>query len=104
MLHAVPKGDVLKSDKTTTTSTFAMDLGIAERFGFVEQLQGVVGHVLGPNLQFTCPTVTFDSQRPSKNPSNRTDYYCEGVHYAGTQPPDLSKDVMDIMYLSLIHI
>ena len=42
--------------------------------------------------------MTFDSQRPPKNPSNRTDYYCEGVHYAGTQPPDLSKDVMDIMY------
>ena len=51
VLHAVPKGDALKSDKTTTTTTFMMDLGIAERFGFIQQLQGVVGYVLGPNLQ-----------------------------------------------------
>ena len=26
------------------------------------------------------------------------DYYWEGAHYAGTQPSDLSKEVMDIMY------
>ena len=59
VLHAVPKGDALKSDKTTTTTTFSLDLGVAERFGFVEEEEGVVGHVLGPNLQFTCPTVTY---------------------------------------------
>ena len=43
--------------------------------------------------------MTFDGQTPPKDPSSRTDYYWEGAHYAGTQPSDLSKDVMDIMYL-----
>ena len=98
VLHAVPKGDVLKSDKTTTTTTFAMDLGIAERFGFVEQLQGVVGHVLGPNLQFTCPTVTYTDQTLPSGSSFRTQYNWSGEHYVGTQPTDLTSDVMDQMF------
>ena len=100
VLHAVPKGDVLKSDKTTTTTTFAMDLEIAERFGFVEQLKGVVGHVLGPNLQFTCPTVTYTNQTPpdSTNPVHRASYNWNGEHYVGTQPTDLTSDVMDQVF------
>ena len=42
--------------------------------------------------------MTFDGQTRPKDSSNRTDYYWEGEHYAGTQPSDLSKEVMDIMY------
>ena len=42
--------------------------------------------------------MTFDSQTPPKNPANRTDYYWEGAHYAGTQPSDLTSDVMDQMF------
>ena len=98
VLHAVPKGDLLNGNKTKVTSAFSLDLGVAERFGFIEQQKGVVGYNLGPNLQFTCPTVTFDSQTPPKNPTNRTDYYWEGAHYAGVQPSDLTSDVMDQMF------
>ena len=71
---------------------------MAERFGFIEKPKGWASYTLGPNLQFTCPTVTFDGQTPPKDLSNRKDYYWEGAHYAGTQPSDLSKDVVDIMY------
>ena len=101
VLHAVPKGDLINGNKTKATSAFSLDLGVAEKFGFIEKPKGWSDYTLGPNLQFTCPTVTFDSQTPPppKNPSNRTDYYWKGAHYAGTQPSDLSKDVMDIMYL-----
>ena len=99
ILHAVPKGELLNGNKTKATSAFSLDLGVAEKFGFIEQPQGVVGHVLGPNLQFTCPTVTYDGQTPSKDPSNRTDYYWEGAHYAGSQPSDLTRDVMDQMFV-----
>ena len=98
ILHAVPKGESLNGNKTKALTTFSLELGVAEKFGFIEQPQGVVGYVLGPNLQFTCLKVTFDGQTPRKNPSNRTDYYWEGAHYAGTQPSDLTRDVMDIMY------
>ena len=72
---------------------------MAERFGFIEKPKGWANYTLGPNLQFTCPTVTFDGQTPPKDSSSRTDYYWEGEHYVGTQRSDLSKDVMDIMYL-----
>ena len=98
VLHAVPKGDVLKSDKTTTTTTFMMDLGIAERFGFVQQLQGVVGYVLGPNLQFTFPTVTYTDQTLPSGSSFRSQYNWSGEHYVGTQPSDLTSDIMDQVF------
>ena len=83
VLHAIPKGDALKSDKTKTTTTFMMDLGIAERFGFIQQLQGVTGHVLGPNLQFTFPTMTYTNQTQpdSTVPAARADYNWNGDHF-----------------------
>ena len=99
VLHAVPKGDVLKSDKTTTTTTFSLYLGIAKRFGFVEKPVGVdTGHVLGPNLQFTCPSVTYTDQTLPNGSSFSTQYNWNGEHYAGTQPSDLTSDVMDQMF------
>ena len=98
VLHAIPKGDALKSDKTTTTTTFMMDLGIAERFGFIQQLQGVTGHVLGPNLQFTCPTVTYTDQTLPSGSSFRSQYSWSGEHYVGTQPSDLTSDIMDQVF------
>ena len=99
VLHAVPKGDVLKSDKTTTTTTFSMDLGVAKRFGFIEQPVGVdAGYVLGPNLQFTCPTVTYTDQTLPSGSAFRSQYNWSGEHYVGTQPSDLTSDVMDQMF------
>ena len=29
---------------------FSIDLGVAEKFGLIDQPQGVVGYVLGPKL------------------------------------------------------
>ena len=101
VLHAIPKGDALKSDKATTTTTFVMDLEIAKRFGFVEKPAGVdVGYVIGPNLQFTFPTVTYTNQTPpdSTNPVHRTDYNWNGDHFVATQPTDLDSDIMDQMF------
>ena len=98
ILHAVPKGDLLNGNKTKALTTFSLDVGVAEKVGSIEKPEGWATYTLGPNLQFTCPTVTFDSQTPPNDPSNRTDYYWEGEHYAGTQPTDLTREVMDIMY------
>ena len=100
VLHAIPKEDAFKSDKTTTTTTFMMDLGIAERFGFVQQLQGVVGYVLGPNLQFTFPTVTYTNQTQpdSTDPAARADYNWNGDHFLAAQPTDLTSDIMDQVF------
>ena len=102
VLHAVGKGDLMNTNKSKITNAFMMDLGIAERFGFVEQPVGVdVGYVLGPNLQFTCPTVTYTSQtKPDQStfPSARADLNWNGEHYAGMQPSDLTDDEMDQMF------
>ena len=100
VLHAVPKGDLLNANKSKVTSAFSLDQGVAERFGFIEQPKGVVGHVLEPNLQFTCPTVTYTNQTPpdSTNPSVRAEFNWNGEHYAGVQPSDLTSDVMDQMF------
>ena len=99
VLHAIPKEDALKSDNTAATTTFSLHLGVAERFGFVEEEEGVVGHVLGPNLQFVCPTVTYTDQTLPSGSSFRSQYNWNGDHYVGTQPTDLTTDdVMDQMF------
>ena len=102
VLHAVGKGDLMNANKSKVTSAFTMDLEIAKRFGFVEQPVGVdIGYVLGPNLQFTCPTVTYTSQTQPANsdfPSARADLNWNGEHYAGVQPSDLTSDNMDQMF------
>ena len=95
ILHAVPKGELLN------TNTFALDLGVAEKFGLIEQPQGVVGYVLSPNLQFTCPPpppVTYTDKTHPIDPSNGSDTHWNGEHYAGTQLTDLTRDISDITY------
>ena len=101
VLHAVPKEDLMNANKSKVTSAFTMDLEIAKRFGFVEQPVGVdIGYVIGPNLQFTCPTVTYTNQtKPDSTiPSARAEFNWNGEHYTGVQPSDLDSDVMDQMF------
>ena len=102
VLHAVGKGDLMNTNKSKVTSAFMMDLEIAKRFGFIEKPVGVdEGYVLGPNLQFNCPTVTYTSQTmpdQSTYPSARADLNWNGEHYAGMQPSDLTDDEMDQMF------
>ena len=101
VLHAVPKEDLMNANKSKVTSAFTMDLEIAKRFGFVEQPVGVdVGYVIGPNLQFTCPTVTYTNQtKPDSTiPSARAEFNWNGEHYTGVQPSDLTDDNMDQLF------
>ena len=73
-------------------------MGVTVKFRLIEQRKGVVGYLMGPNLQFTLPSVTYDNQTPPTDRSNRSDMYWNGEHYEGTQPTDLTKDVMDHLY------
>ena len=101
VLHSIPKGDALKSDKTKTTTTFSMNLEIAKRFGFIEKPTGVdAGYVIGPNLQFTFPTVTYTNQTQpdSTDAAARADYNWNGDHFVAVQPADLTSDIMDQMF------
>ena len=101
VLHAVPKEDLMNANKSKVTSAFTMDLEIAKRFGFLEQPVGVdIGYVIGPNLQFTCPTVTYTNQtKPDSTiPSARAEFNWNGEHYTGVQPSDLTDDQVDQMF------
>ena len=100
VLHAVPKGDLLNSNKTKVTSTFSLDQSVAEKFGFIEKPEGWGDYALGRNLQFTCPTITYTNQTQpdSTDLAARADYNWNGEHYAAMQPTDLTNEVMDIMY------
>ena len=51
ILQAAPKEELLNINKTLATTTFFLDLSVAEKFGLIEQPQGVAGDVLGSNLQ-----------------------------------------------------
>ena len=99
ILHAVPEGELFNNTKTRATSAFSLDLGVAETFGFVEKPKGWAEHKLGPNLQFTYPTVTYDSRTSPSGASYRTPFNWNGEHYIGTQPTDVSNEVMDLMFV-----
>ena len=82
ILHAVREGELLNFTKTKALITFAISLAVAEKFGFIEPPQGrqgsvvgpqgVNGYKLGPNLQFTLPTVAYDNQTQPVGPSTWT--------------------------------
>ena len=99
ILSAVFELELLNRNQTKATTSFSLDLGVAEKFGFVEQKKGMVEYVLGPNLQFTLPSVTFVDQTPPEDPSNRRDMNWEGEHFSGLQPTDVFRGVTDQAYL-----
>ena len=107
-MHAVPEEQLLNFSKTKALTTFSIDLGVAEKFGLIELPQGrkgsvvgpqgVNGYKLGPNLQFTLPSVTYDNQTPLNGPSIQRDMNWNGEHYAGIQPTDVTREVTDQVF------
>ena len=59
----------------------------------------MVGYVLGPNLQFTLPTLAYDSQTQPVGSSFRRDKNWIGEHWTGLQPTDVNRDVTDREFL-----
>ena len=58
----------------------------------------MVGYVLGPNLQFTLPSVTFDSSTKPTDVAKRKDMFWEGEHWTGLQPTDVYRGVTDQLF------
>ncbi|CAH3184921.1 unnamed protein product [Porites lobata] len=98
ILHAVPEKELLNFSKTKALTTFSINLAVAEKFGLIEPPQGVNGYKLGPNLQFTLPSVTYDNQTPPTDPSNRTDMNWNGEHSSGIQPTAVTRGVTDQVF------
>ena len=97
-MHAVPERELLNRNQTKALTSFSLDLGVAEKFGFIERKKGVVGYVLGPNLQFTLPSVTFDSSTKPTDVANRKDMFWEGEHWTGLQHTDVYRGVTDQLF------
>ena len=87
VIKALPLMDLLKTDKKAITDFF-INLDIALKFGLVEEkkVNNATKYYLGPNMQYTLPTSTFDSDTPPKGNSNRTPYNWEGAQYMGVNP------------------
>ena len=108
ILHAVSERELLNFSHTKAMTTFAIDLAVAEKFGLIEPPQGrqgsvvgpqgVNGYKLGPNLQFTLPSVTYDNQTTPTDSSNRRDMNWNGEHSSEIQPTDVTREVTDQVF------
>ena len=99
VLQAIPLMDLIKADKSAITDFF-INLDIALKFGLVEEkkVNNTTTYVLGPNLQYTLPTTTYDSDTTPKGNSHRTAYNWEGVHYKGVNPTLLFGNTGSIVH------
>ena len=84
IIHAIPKSDLLNANQIHMTN-FHINLDIALKFGLVKEKTGQrsTTYVIGPNLQYTLPKVTYDSSTMPTGPSYRTPYNWEGEQYEG---------------------
>ena len=95
VIKALPRTDLIKENKTAITEFF-INLDIALKFGLVEEkkVNNATKYFLGPNLQYTLPTSTYDSDTPLKGISDRTPYNWEGVQYMGVSPALLFGNIV----------
>ena len=98
ILPAVHEGELLNFTQTKALTSFSLDLGVAKKFGFIEPKKGMVGYVLGPNLQFTLPTVAYDNQTQPVGSSFRRDKNWIGEHWTGLQPTNVNREVTDQVF------
>ena len=87
VIKALPLMDLIKENKTAITDFF-INLDIALKFGLVEEktVNNATKYFLGPNMQYTLPIKTYDSDTPPKGNSDRTPYNWEGAQYMGVNP------------------
>ena len=81
---------------------------VAEKFGLIEPPQGrqgsevgpqgVNGYQLGPNLQFTLPSVTYDNQTPPQRSIESKGHELEWRAFLGIQPTDVTREVTDQVF------
>ena len=95
VIKALPLTDLLKTDKKAITDFF-INLDIALKFGLVVEktVNNATKYFLGPNMQYTLPTATYDSDTSPKGNSDRTPYNWEGVQYKAINPTLLFGNIV----------
>ena len=86
VIQVVPKKDLLNVNQITTME-FYINLDIALKFGLLLKKSGsgtgTSTYRLGPNLQYTCPSETYDSSTMPSGSQFRQYYNWEGEQYMG---------------------
>ena len=87
VIKALPQMDLIKADKKAITDLF-INLDIALKFGLVVEKtsQNRTWYPLGPNMQYTLPTKTYDSTTQPAGNQFRRAYNWEGQQYMGVNP------------------
>ena len=88
VIQALSAEDLLKVNKSAITDLF-INLAIALKFGLVVEKTGrnnTTVYEIGPNLQYTLPTVSYGSRTQPAGSQNRTPYDWEGEQYMGVNP------------------
>ena len=95
VIKALPQMDLIKADKKAITDLF-INLDIALKFGLVVEKtsQNRTWYPLGPNMQYTLPTKTYDSTTQPAGNSFRTAYNWEGKQYMGVNPTLMFGDIV----------
>ena len=95
VINAIPEADLIKADKKAITDLF-INLDIALKFGLVVEKtsQNRTWYPLGPNMQYTLPTKTYDSTTQPAGNSFRTVYNWEGKQYMGVNPTLMFGDIV----------
>ena len=98
VIKALPQKDLIKTisqiNKKAITEFF-INLDIALKFGLVVErtVKNETKYFLGPNLQYTLPTETYDSTTQPAGNSFRTPYNWEGTQYMAINPRLLFGDI-----------
>ena len=98
ILHGVPKKDLMNQNNIAMVE-FYINLDIALKFGLVRLKTGRTGansrdYVLGPNLQYTLPSNTYDETTDPTGNDQRKYYNWEGDVYEGVNYTSLPFAVM----------
>ena len=90
VIHAIPKKDLLNSNQVAMVG-FHINLDIALKFGllFKNSGTGTAAYTIGPNMQYTMPSDTYDETTPPVGNAYRQYYnwegeQCVGVNYTST--------------------
>ena len=105
VIHAVPKKDLLNVNQITMAD-FYINLDIALKFGLLLKKTGTgtAAYTIGPNLQYTLPSETYDETTQPAGNSFRQYYNWEGEQYVGvnyTSNPFTITTVENVKWMRL---
>ena len=107
VIHAVPKKDLLNVNQVTMVE-FYISLDIALKFGLLLKKSGtttgMAAYTIGPNLQYTLPSETYDDSTMPAGSQFRQYYNWEGKQYVGvnyTSNPFTIMTVENVKWMRL---